>query len=123
MPGINRLQQLKNNWSMWGAKGLFTTHVGFEWGVATVFAPIRARQVSLKDSDIAELSKHGVLGLFKIKAREIAALGLYESYMRTGWTPRLARKSRQRLVPVIIHTVALVWYGAAIDAGIAKKVK
>ena len=108
---------------MWGAKGLFTTHIGFEWGVATVFAPIRSHQVALKNSDIAELNKHGVLGLFKIKAKEIAALGLYESYMRTGWTSRLARKSRQRLAPVIVHTVTLAWYGASIDAGIAKKVK
>ena len=121
MPGKTRLQQLKNNWNMWGAKGLFTAHVGFEWGMATVFAPITKRRVSLKSQEIAELHKYGVLGLFRRKAKEIAALGLYEQYMARGWTPRLAKISRRKVAPAIVHMVTLAWYAAAIDAGIARK--
>ena len=33
LPGINRRHQIRNNWEYWGAKGVMTTHLGFELGV------------------------------------------------------------------------------------------
>lgn len=33
IPGDNRRDQLSKNWQYWGAKGVFTTHVMFEFGV------------------------------------------------------------------------------------------
>jgi hypothetical protein len=120
MPGINRVEQLRNNWKMWGPKGLLTTHGIFEWGVAVMMAPLTEKQVKITPKDLAELDEHGMLGLFRLKAKEIAALDIYERYMHSGWTPLLARQVRQMVVPVITKTVALAWYAAAIDAGIAK---
>lgn len=120
MPGANKREILRNNWKMWGPKGLLTTHGIFEWGVALMMAPLTQKRLPLTDNDLAELHKHGMLGLFRRKAKEIAALGVYDQYVRSGWTPALARKVRKNIVPVIVKTVTLAWYAASIDAGIAK---
>ncbi len=120
MPGTTRRDQLRNNWKMWGPKGLLTTHGVFEWGVAVMMAPLSEKVAAPSKSDLAELNKYGMLGLFKLKAKEIAALGVYESYVRRGWTPILARKVRKKIVPSITKMVTLAWYAASIDAGIAK---
>jgi hypothetical protein len=120
MPGTTRREQLKNNWRMWGPKGLLTSHGVFEWGVAVMLAPLGEKQVTLTKTDISELDKYGMLSLFRRKAKEIAALGLYDVYLRTGWTSMLATLVRRQVVPVITKMVALAWYAAAIDAGITK---
>lgn len=119
MPGETRRERLRNNWKMWGPKGLLTTHGLFEWGVAALMAPISSRQVQLNSKDIDELYQYGVLELFRRKAREVSGRNMYDTYCQYGWTPRLARQVRKNLVPTIVKTVALVWYAAALDANIA----
>ncbi|HTH71836.1 MAG TPA: hypothetical protein VL737_00550 [Candidatus Pristimantibacillus sp.] len=121
MPGDNGLEMLVNNWKMWGPRGLINAHGVFEWGVAVMMAPLYEKRVALKKEDIAELNQHGVLDLFRMRAKEIAAHGVYESYMKHGWTPSLARLVRKKVVPVIVRMVTLSWYAAAVDAGLAKK--
>ncbi len=121
LPGETRRKQVKNNWEMWGTKGLLTTHFGFEWGIAALMTPYTAKQAQLTDHDIRELGDYGVLELFKRKAKEIDALGMYDAYQQEGWKPALARVARKKLIPCIVRTVALTWYGAAIDAGLSKK--
>jgi hypothetical protein len=121
MPGGTAMEQLKNNWGMWGPKGLLTTHGFFEWGVAAIIVPLRTKKVSLSSADIEELYKYGVIDLFRRKAKEIAALSMYERYQRLGWTPALARQVRRHLVPSIVRTVTLIWYAALIDAGLVEQ--
>lgn len=120
MPGENRREMLLNNWKMWGPKGLISAHGFFEWGVALMMAPMTEKRVQLTNNDFVELHKHGMLGVFRRKAKEIAALGVYEEYVRRGWTPVLARHVRKKVVPSIVKMVTLAWYAAAIDAGIAE---
>jgi hypothetical protein len=121
IPGETRRKQVKNNWEMWGTKGLMSTHIGFEWGVATLMTPYTAKQAKLTKLDIQELGDYGVLELFKRKAKEIDALSMYDQYQEFGWKPALARVARKKLIPTIVHMVALAWYGAAIDAGLSKR--
>lgn len=121
LPGATRREQVKNNWKMWGPKGLLLSHGFFEFGVAFLIKPLTAHQLTLTAHDIDELHEYGVLELFRRRAKEIDALGLYEQYQKYGWTPHLARKTRQKLMPAIVHMVTLAWYGAAIDAGLAEK--
>lgn len=118
MPGDNRRQKVRNNWKMWGPKGLLSTHGLFEWGIAAIITPMSARnrRIPLNEHDINELSEHGIVELFRRKAREVASLDMYEEYYRTGWTPKLARQVRKHLVPIIVQTVGLAWYGALRDA-------
>lgn len=121
MPGENRRKQVHNNWKMWGPKGLLTTHGLFEWGIAAIIVPLSGnnKRFELKQTDIDELHEHGFVGLFKRKAREVAALNMYETYYQNGWTPQLARQVRRQLAPIIVQMVALAWYSAAEEAEVA----
>ncbi|HET7302044.1 MAG TPA: hypothetical protein VFI74_01790 [Candidatus Saccharimonadales bacterium] len=120
MPGENRREQMRNNWKMWGPKGLLTTHGLFEWGIAAIIAPltVRGSRTKLSESDIHELAEHGLTELFKRKAREVAALEMYDAYYKNGWTPKLASQVKRQLVPIIVQTVALAWYSALQTSGV-----
>lgn len=116
MHGNTRSEIILNNFKMWGPKGLMTTHGSFEFGFATLIAPLSISNARPSVADIHEVEEHGVVGLFQRRAKEIAAMDLYRQYYRTGWTPHYARVLRKRLAPVIVNTVTLAWYSAAFEA-------
>lgn len=118
MPGGTRREKLKNNWKMWGPKGLMTTHGLFELGVATLIAPLGFGEAVPRHEDIDTFEEVGYIEWFRRSAREIAALEMYDRYYRTGWTPKLAYQVRHVLGPTIVKTVTLTWYNACLDAGI-----
>lgn len=120
MPGETRREQAKNNWKMWGPKGLFTTHASFEMGVATLIAPLAFSEVLPSQKDIERAQKLGVVKVFRRTAREIAVLDMYVSYYNKGWTPKLAYDVRHKLGPMIVQAVTLTWYMALLDAGLVK---
>jgi hypothetical protein len=123
LPGETRREQVKNNWKMWGPRGLLATHGFFEFGVAALITPFSLKQVAPTEKDINDLYKYGVLELFRRKAKEIDGLNMFDRYSNYGWTPRLARQVRNHLAPAIVRMVTLAWYAAAIDAGIIEKKK
>lgn len=116
LPGKTRRQQLKNNWEFWGAKGVMTTHVAFEFGIATTIAGQRLTSSIPKDSDFHRVEKEGVLPLFDEAVNRIVDLGLYEEFYKAGWTRRLARDTKNILIPEIIGIVTLAWYYCAVEA-------
>ncbi len=116
LPGKNRRNQLRNNWEFWGAKGVMTTHVAFELGVATTLAGQRLRHVGPTVDDIGRLKRDGFMALFDETLQEIAKLNMYEEFSRVGWTRRLARETRDVLVPHIAVIVCLAWYECVIKA-------
>lgn len=118
LPGDTKTQKIKNNWKMWGPKGLFTTHGLFEIGVATLIMPLGFNDAAPTKAEQREALRLGLPRLFKKTAQEIAHLDMYERYYLKGWTPRLAYDVRQRLGPAIIKTVTLAWYCALVEAGI-----
>jgi hypothetical protein len=115
MPGSTPSKQMRNNWRMWGPKGLLSTHGMFEFGVATIIAPASFKNAVPTAREIQEVQDRGIVGLFQHKAKEIAALDLYTKYYKTGWTPRLARQIRRELAPTILHVICLAWYSAAYE--------
>ncbi len=118
MPGVTRRERVRNNWRMWGPKGLMTAHGLFEIGVASIIAPLSFSETvpSAKDREI--ILKVGVHEWFKRTAREIAVLDMYSSYLLKGWTPKLAYDVRHKLGPLIINCVTLAWYAALVEAGL-----
>lgn len=119
MPGDGRRDAFKNNWKMWGPKGLFTTHLAFEWGVSSILLPMRLTQSTKPTAhDIHDIETTSVADYFRRVAQEVAALGMYDNFYERGWTARLAKDVRQQLVPAIVKAVALIWYKAACDAGL-----
>ena len=121
MPGETRREKVKNNWKMWGPKGLFTTHGLFEMGIATIIAPLKFGEAIPKEEDLEVMSKIGPVEWFKRAAREIAVLDMYDRYYQKGWTPKLAWQVRHKLGPIIVQTVTLTWHSALVDAGVLGK--
>lgn len=121
MPGNTRREKVKNNWKMWGPKGLFTTHGLFEIGVAILIAPLGFGEAVPNKEDLSELKEIGVIERFKRTAREIAVLDMYGKYYRKGWTPQYAYQVRHKLGPALVQMVTLAWYSALVDAGLIKK--
>jgi len=116
MPGDTVTKQFKNNWKMWGDKGLLATHLSFEWGVAAIIAPLRLKRSRPTAEELAEAERLGIAQLFLKRARQIAELRMYDEFYKSGWTPRLAKQVRRELAPIIINTVTLSWYVAIHDA-------
>jgi hypothetical protein len=120
VPGINRREKIKNNWKMWGPKGLFTTHGMFEMGIALIIAPLSLNSGLPSKEEIAEGKEIGLIEYFKRTAKEVAALQMYERYYESAWTPQLAREVRHHLAPSIVKTVTLGWYLALLEANKVK---
>ena len=115
--GDTRLQLLANNWKMWGAKGLMTTHGLFELGVASIITPMRLKKGYPTTRELVQAQQKGLITVFESAAEDINALQMYERYYRLGWTKKLAGEVRQVLVPTIIKVVALAWCMAVAEAG------
>ncbi len=112
MRGSTMREKLRNNWDMWGDKGLLATHIAFEAGVALVILPLRFSRLKLlpvpKDTNY--------LTYFRTQATAVADLKLYEQFYAAGWTPGIARRVRRELVPIIVSTVAYIWQSACEEA-------
>ena len=112
--GINRRDTLSKNWEYWGMGGVFTTHFMFEWGVATIIAPDKFEKSYPTTADIKRMRLIGFEATFLQSVQKVYAMKLYDEYGRTGWTRKLAIKTKKTLMPVIIKTVILAWYQAVL---------
>ena len=59
MKGENGIELIKNNWKFWGAKGMMTTHVAFEAGVASVVSYPRFKDAIPSDDEILPFLRIG----------------------------------------------------------------
>lgn len=107
---------VRNNWLMWGPKGLFTTHASFEIGVATLIAPLGFNDMLPATELIASLAKQNVGSWFRSIAQEVANLNLYEDFYSKGWTVKLSNRVREQLAPTLINAITAVWYCAYQEA-------
>jgi hypothetical protein len=121
MHGDTRRETLKNNWKMWGPRGLYTTHMSFEMGIASLIAPMSFKNVLPTAAEIADMRSRRIDKWFQGLALEVASLDFFDTFAKTGWTSRLARQVRRHLAPLIVRTVIIAWYSAAVDAGIVKE--
>ncbi len=123
MHGDNPAEKLTNNWRMWGTKGLMTTHGSFEWGFSALIAPMSFTDAIPSDKDVALIQNIGLRKYFVMVAREVAVLDLFDEYYEKGWTLRLAYKVRYKLAPIVVKTISLAWYSAAMESSNKFKVE
>lgn len=116
MHGDTHSEMLVNNWRMWGAKGLMTTHGSFEWGFSVLITPMNFADAVPSHQDIARMQEIGLREYFVQIAREVAILDLFHDYYEKGWNLRLAYRVRYRLAPLLIKTITLAWYNAVEDS-------
>lgn len=116
IPADNRRQQVSKNWEYWGAKGVFTTHVLFEFGVASTITPLRFKGLAPNNDQLVRVKKVGPIPLFKEAVWKVYELDMYNEFQKSGWNRHLARLTRTQLAPIIIKSVMLAWYYAALRA-------
>lgn len=112
MLGDTKIEALKNNWQFWGAKGIMTTHFAFETGVASVIPYQRFNSGLPTEEDMDMVRQYGYSKYYLSAVHEVVGLGMYEAFISSGWTTRLARQTNQELVPLIIRAVILGWLSA-----------
>lgn len=118
--GINPRDTLSKNWAYWGAGGIWTTHFMFEWGTATAIATVNYKDAVMNKRDIVRLNRIGFDEMFLKSLQKIDALKMYEELGRNGWTGRLARQTRNILVPEMIRLVTLAWYQSIVMSSESK---
>ncbi len=116
MSGVNKTQSIKNNWRMWGPRGLFTTHASFEIGFATIIAPLSFSDFKGARKLIKVLTKENIDNWFRTIAQEVAKLRLYDDFYKNGWTLKLSHRVKDQLAPTLIDAVTSVWYCAYKEA-------
>jgi hypothetical protein len=97
-----------------------STHGLFEFGIATIIAPLSMKESIPTQAEIETAHKLGHLEIFKHSAREIAVLDMYQRFMKKGWSPKLVVDVRNKLAPAIAKTITLVWFLAISDANNSK---
>lgn len=111
--GNGRIDTISKNWQYWGAKGVFTAHFAFEWGVATAITGHRFASGEPKPAELKRVEKEGFEAIFKETLYRIYDMKFYDEFINEGWTHDLADRVRGVLMPEIIKTVAIAWYYAA----------
>jgi len=114
--GDNARDTLSKNWQYWGAKGVFTAHIAFEWGVASAITSNRFTDCVPSPSDLRHLKRTGFQTVFLASMHRINRLGMYEKFAQKGWTQRLANQTKNVLLPEIIRIVTMAWYQAILDS-------
>ena len=112
MTGETATEALKNNWKYWGAKGAMTTHIAFETGIASAVAYKRFKDGAPNAADIAFVENHGYRQYFLSCLKQVSGMGMYSSFIKTGWTTALAKQANQELLPLTIRAVVLGWLEA-----------
>ncbi|MCB9820057.1 hypothetical protein H6796_02020 [Candidatus Nomurabacteria bacterium] len=116
MPGATRRDVLRNNWKYWGAKGLMNMHLQFELGVASTITAIRFDTDSFGEKWLAVDSEEKMIEQFLASLQKISDLDMYGEFALKGWNRRLARQTRDILVPEIARMVMCAWRVAALEA-------
>lgn len=114
--GKNRRDTLSKNWQYWGAKGVFTSHFMFEWGVASSIAPLRFEELEITSEDYKRITTEDYQVIYKEILRVVAEMKMYEEFIKIGWSRHLAKETRDSLMPEIIRAVVLGWYKAYLMA-------
>lgn len=112
LPGKTRRHQIRNNWEFWGAKGIMTTHLAFELGVATGIAPLRFDEAVPDSAMFKRVAEEPFEKVYEEILQTIAGMNMYEEFGKLGWTRHLATEAREVLIPLIIKAVILGWYKA-----------
>lgn len=109
MRGETLLQAARNNWLYWGAGGVMTKHIAYEYGVAYIIKPVRLERLMPKNLDASELKKVDLKKEFYDAVEKVDSLKMYDHFLDSGWTTQLAVETREILIPEIVRLIVLGW--------------
>lgn len=117
MRGDNLAQAARNNWLYWGAGGIMTKHIAFEYGVAQTVALLPKKRITPHMSR-KEFTHIDYEKTFYKSLERVNNLKMYERFLKDGWTTNLAMDTYQVLIPEIIRCVALNWASCIEESGL-----
>lgn len=117
MRGDNLAQAIRNNWLYWGAGGVMTKHVAFEYGVAYTIAAIPIKRLLPKDFHRTELNQINLERAFRNSLDRIAALRMYDRFLQSGWNTQLVVETREILIREIVRTITVAWASCLLNEG------
>lgn len=116
--GQTHRETVSKNWQYWGAKGVFATHILFELGVATSIKTLRFDDSYPDKAWLEQAEQRGIEEALIDSIHRIYDLDMYHIFWRDGWTTKLAKQTKNILMPEIIKVVTFAWYEAYREAGI-----
>lgn len=109
--GDTPIETVKNNWTYYGKNGHMTKHFFFEFKIAQIITPRKAKnlypKLSKKDFENIDLEKE-----FYKSVKKIHDLKMYERYKELGWTGKMNQETKKILLPEIIKLITLAWYSS-----------
>lgn len=111
LPGETIRRRLTNNWKYLGPKGVMSSHMLYEMGVAVLITSIAPKRFSKTppEEEIQRLIDGNFITLFEEKIKFVADQRHYQRFIKKGWNSRLARETKTVLLPEISSVVALAW--------------
>ena len=116
MRGETLLQAARNNWLYWGAGGVMTKHIAYEYGVAYIIKPVRLERLMPKNLEAADLKKVDLKKEFYDAVNKVDSLKMYDHFLDAGWTTQLAVETREILIPEIVRLIVLGWASSIVLA-------
>ena len=121
MRGHNLAEAARNNWLYWGAGGIMTKHIAFEYGVAYTITPLPLKSLMPKDIKRDDFLPSNFEKVFYTALERVDAMKMYDEFLEKGWNTELVVRTREVLIPEIVRAVTLAWASAFLEAQNGKK--
>ena len=121
MRGRNLAEAARNNWLYWGAGGVMTKHIAFEYGVAYAITPLPLKSLAPKDIKKDDFTASNFEKVFYTALERVDAIKMYDEFLQKGWNTELIVRTREVLVPEIVRAITLAWASAFLEAQNGKK--
>ncbi|MBP6005741.1 hypothetical protein KA531_02470 [Candidatus Saccharibacteria bacterium] len=94
----------------------FTDHIIFESGIASSLVMKRFNHIEFSQEILKSLENIGVTATINNLALSIQDQGLYEQYLKKGWSPKLYQLIREQVVDQGIQLISAIWYFALLES-------
>ena len=110
--GENWRKRIINNWEYIGPKGVMSSHMLYEMGIATMISSTAAKKIakSPSEKDLKLVLNGDFFKVFEQKIKAVADKKYYDRYLHKGWTATLALETKKDLLPEVVSMVALGWF-------------
>ena len=88
------------------------THAVFELGIATMIKPLRINKSLCSGDNFFLVTSNNLNDWYRLKAQDVANMDIYNHFSRSGWKRSITEQIKKELLPLIVQSVCLVWYGA-----------
>lgn len=112
LPGTTKRHQIRNNWEYWGARGVMSSHLGFELGIMTTLRSHRLDHIDIRGHMKKLVDQKGYRASYLESVKQVHDMDMFDEYVLKGWTRHLAKEARELLIPTIVEAVTLAWYAA-----------